>query len=394
MEPRFGYNFGNVRVHNDTTAAPRSSLGLWSPHLKLTGETMEEPKKKKEQTLQRKSAAYNEVSHPPAIVDEVLQSSGEPLDRATRALMYERFGYDFGNVRIHRDARAAESARAVNACAYTVGSNVVFAVGQFSPRTTAGQRLLAHELTHVVQQRAAATAPRAERSIGKRWNAAAISATGISLQRMIFVNPPAAVSDILGQVNTLCKGFFGSAGSQITAACSAAARTKNKSCECLCDAAHDLKRTYTINVKPAAVSTKSETLFDGSTAAVPETSVFPETLVGTNPTISMPTSAGSKAEFGCFDSSGKPLWAPNWRILAHELCGHGRLRQTHAGEDVGNRPSHDSTIDTENEIAKEHGEAARGHFAARRQGESFINPVGDRSKLNFQQKDGLHFEVP
>ena len=67
-----------------------------------------------------------------------------------------RFGYDFSQVRIHTDARAAESARAVNARAYTVGREVVFGAGQYSPGTAAGQRLLAHELTHIVQQRASA----------------------------------------------------------------------------------------------------------------------------------------------------------------------------------------------------------------------------------------------
>ena len=383
-----------------------------------TGECEECRKKRESRILQRHtrhpSSLIDYSSDVPPIVQEVLQSPGQPLDTTTHAFMSQRFSHDFGHVRIHADARAAESAREVNAQAYTVGSHVAFAPSEYAPGTRKGQRLLAHELAHVVQQRtAAASAPPDKLSIGKIGDAAeqqadqaaadidrhttpraATSPTQLSLQRMIFVNPPAAVGDILGQVNTLCKGFFGSAGSQITAACSAAARIKDKSCECLCDAAHDLKRTYSINVKSATVTTKSETLFDGSTASLPETSVFPETLVGTNPTITMPTSAGSKAEFGCFDSSGKPLWAPNWRILAHELCGHGRLRETHGGEDVGNRPSHDSTIDMENKIAKEHGEAARGHFGDPRQGESFFNAVGDRSKVKFFLSNGLHFEAP
>jgi hypothetical protein len=63
-----------------------------------------------------------------------------------------RFGFDFSQVRVHTDAQAAESARAVNALAYTVGSDIVFGAGQYAPGTAAGKRLLAHELTHVVQQ--------------------------------------------------------------------------------------------------------------------------------------------------------------------------------------------------------------------------------------------------
>jgi Domain of unknown function (DUF4157) len=79
-------------------------------------------------------------------------SSGQPLDAETRAFMEPRFGHDFSQVRVHTDARASESAEAVNALAYTVGPHVVFRSGQYTPGTSAGQRLLAHELTHVVQQ--------------------------------------------------------------------------------------------------------------------------------------------------------------------------------------------------------------------------------------------------
>ena len=61
-------------------------------------------------------------------------------------------GFDFSQVRIHTDTRAAESARAVNAAAYTVGRDIVFGEGQYQPHTAHGQRLLAHELTHVAQQ--------------------------------------------------------------------------------------------------------------------------------------------------------------------------------------------------------------------------------------------------
>ncbi|MBA2434606.1 MAG: DUF4157 domain-containing protein [Chthoniobacterales bacterium] len=135
-------------------AGPRRSLGPWAPDFKLSGETSEEPKKKEEGTLQRKAAGHQEVGSAPPIVDQVLQSSGEPLDRATREFMEDRFGYEFGSVRIHRDGRAAESARAVQARAYTVGQDVVFAGGSFAPETNAGRQLLAHELTHVLQQSA------------------------------------------------------------------------------------------------------------------------------------------------------------------------------------------------------------------------------------------------
>ncbi|KAF5436621.1 Peptidoglycan-binding (PGRP) domain of peptidoglycan hydrolases-containing protein [Candidatus Methanophagaceae archaeon] len=81
-----------------------------------------------------------------------LRGSGLPLPEPVRAFFEPRFGYDFSQVRIHTDAQAAELARALNARAFTVGQDVVFGAGQYALGTTEGMRLLAHELTHVVQQ--------------------------------------------------------------------------------------------------------------------------------------------------------------------------------------------------------------------------------------------------
>ena len=138
--------------------APRSSLSPWVPDFTLTGGTSAgEPKKKEEETIQRKASSDREVSGAPPIVDEVLQSSGEPLDPATRRFMEERFGYDFSRVRIHAGARAAQSSRSINALAYTVGRDVVFGEGQYAPTTVQGRKLLAHELAHTAQQGSADT---------------------------------------------------------------------------------------------------------------------------------------------------------------------------------------------------------------------------------------------
>lgn len=87
-----------------------------------------------------------------SIVHQVLNSPGQPLDAGTRAFMEPRFGYDLGQVRVHADARAAESADALNALAYTVGNHVAFAARNYAPDTESGRHLLAHELAHVVQQ--------------------------------------------------------------------------------------------------------------------------------------------------------------------------------------------------------------------------------------------------
>jgi len=91
-----------------------------------------------------------------SLVNSVISSPGQPLDSKTRAFFEPRFGHHFGEVRVHADQAAAESAASVGARAYTVGEHVVFGPQQFAPGSMAGRRLLAHELTHVIQQGRAA----------------------------------------------------------------------------------------------------------------------------------------------------------------------------------------------------------------------------------------------
>jgi Domain of unknown function (DUF4157) len=88
----------------------------------------------------------------PAIVHDVLRSSGQSLEPEARAELEARLGHDFSQVRVHTDVRAAESASTMHSRAYTVGRDIVFAAGEYAPETTSGRRLLAHELAHVVQQ--------------------------------------------------------------------------------------------------------------------------------------------------------------------------------------------------------------------------------------------------
>ncbi|MEO7908474.1 MAG: DUF4157 domain-containing protein [Roseiflexaceae bacterium] len=122
----------------------------------VAGGECEACKQKRTGTLQRASISAPPVGRVPPIVHDVLRSPGQPLDAATRAFLEPRFGHDFSGVRVHTDARAAESVQTVNALAYTVGQNIVFGVGQYAPGTSAGRRLMAHELTHVVQQHGSA----------------------------------------------------------------------------------------------------------------------------------------------------------------------------------------------------------------------------------------------
>ena len=92
------------------------------------------------------------LTETPSIVHGVLSSSGQPLDAATRTFFEPRFRHDFGQVRVHLDSDAAESARSINAEAYTVGQQIVFGARKYAPDTRKGRNLLAHELTHVLQQ--------------------------------------------------------------------------------------------------------------------------------------------------------------------------------------------------------------------------------------------------
>lgn len=90
---------------------------------------------------------------PSPVLDVVNSGGGQPLDPGVRADMEARLGADFGDVRVHTDAKAEESAKSVNALAYTVGSDIVFQRDSYNPSSDAGRITLAHELTHVIQQR-------------------------------------------------------------------------------------------------------------------------------------------------------------------------------------------------------------------------------------------------
>ncbi len=118
----------------------------------IAGGECAECRQKREGTLQCAAVNTSPVSAVLPIVHEVLNGPGQPLDAGTRTFMEPRFGHDFSRVRVHTDEKAAESARAVDALAYTVGRDVVFETGKYEPGTSEGKRLLAHELAHIVQQ--------------------------------------------------------------------------------------------------------------------------------------------------------------------------------------------------------------------------------------------------
>jgi hypothetical protein len=189
--------------------------------------------KKEEIPVQRKAERTpDHQSDVTSEVESIISSSGRPLDRETRRTMESRIGFDFSKVRIHTDARAAASAKALGAGAYTVGENVVFAAGRFAPRTTEGRRLLAHELIHVVQQSRTISPARSRSAfLAQPPGTAAAARTSPSLisrrtiQRKVAMRDVgkgeqsgfARVPELIARLNTVSTGLtFALTGSDLT----------------------------------------------------------------------------------------------------------------------------------------------------------------------------------
>jgi hypothetical protein len=110
-----------------------------------------------EKHVHRKESNGGETHDGPGLDSYIsnLGSAGQSMSASTRSFFEPRFGYDFSNVKVHTDSVAAKSAQSINALAYTSGNNIVFNSGQYSPDSDNGKKLMAHELTHVVQQQSA-----------------------------------------------------------------------------------------------------------------------------------------------------------------------------------------------------------------------------------------------
>ncbi len=151
------YNFGQIAVQPAPAMEPQTKLRVSQP-----GDAHEQEADQVADAVLRlpatetassggDTAAHTTTSQSGA-QEAIPGSDGQPLDAATRAYMEPRFGHDFGHVRVHSDEQSALAAADYHARAYTVGSDIVFGAQEYEPTTTAGQHLLAHELTHVVQQ--------------------------------------------------------------------------------------------------------------------------------------------------------------------------------------------------------------------------------------------------
>ena len=141
-------------LHMPEPRAPREeAVSTQAPNIRVQ-RMCSECEEDAEETLQTKRASDQTTQLTPGVEANIniLRDGGQPLPRSMRAFFEPRFGHDFSQVRVRTDGRAAETARAINALAFTVGRDIFFGTGQYQPGTASGQRLLAHELTHVTQQ--------------------------------------------------------------------------------------------------------------------------------------------------------------------------------------------------------------------------------------------------
>lgn len=171
-------------------------------HTIAGGECASCQREKPSSQLQRAAINTERVNEVPPIVHDVLRSPGQPLEAHTRSFFESRFGYDFSSVRVHTDAQAAESARLLNASAYTVGSNLVFAGQEYKPQVPEGRPLIAHELAHVIQQQGNANTVgmRQHLRVGDEHDPAEREADAMA-ERSLAVDSATAPSH-LSQINT------------------------------------------------------------------------------------------------------------------------------------------------------------------------------------------------
>jgi|GEM_PF-4239177 len=387
----------------------------------------------KKELLQRQAVNQTNVSEVPAIVHEVLRSPGQPLDAATCAFMEPRFDHDFSQVRVHTDAKAKASAQAVNALAYTAKNNVVFDAERYAPETISGKQLLAHELTHVIQQQSGTgnTELQSKLGVSQQNDASEQEADAIAqqvvagkptspikaqshlaMQRMVKVDKPVDkipkpggkgldqtnATTVQSYLTTLCSGgsvVVGSTSGNISVdktfctepplpsgfvgpptPAPASLSKEATGCSCLCDMTTS-KNSWTIKVD----DTKwPQTNFDDPLAALGKKAG------GTGGSVTTP-SPNSPKLWGAATVAGRALNIDPWLVLGHELCGHGWLgdRGLHAPDEASPRGEggHQETVKRENELRKEHGIELRGTFKDPDCGESFWRDKSSPTAVNW-----------
>jgi hypothetical protein len=318
----------------------------------------------------------------PASVDRVLAASGQRLDAATREDMEQRFGHDFSQVRVHHNSAAEHSAQEIGAMAYTIGQDIVFGAGHYSPSTRSGRFTLAHELAHVVQQQGGSEVAQKRTDPGERTEAAPVQLSGEgrpTLRRRLVVNPTDTVPlapGTAGPARTLVNAVGGllrdtcpTGGFTIDAA-SGVVSGPSRFCEWHPPLVPG-KTEADISSTPAGCKCLCDVVNNTKTTTVGFTAGGPGTSPGSRPASAAPVagSGGVRTDAqvsidprfqGQYRISGKWVDVPFHLLFSHELCGHAlpKMQGTHqyrgAGTAGGTPPQEQHAVDVERAIAAEH----------------------------------------
>lgn len=341
-----------------------------------------------ERKLQRSTT--QRVPGASADVEEVVagaRGGGRPLDEGARSFFEARFGRDFGDVRVHTGERADRAAASLRARAFTVGRDVFMRSGEYRPDSRSGRRLLAHELTHVVQQTGGSGA--AGDSVARRSDERVMRTLSVE-------NPSQAVpgafpggvyqtnrETVQNHLDRLCPGYAAVEGSgDVTidedlcleldfAAASLIPRPEvagtqtPAGCGCVCDVVH------------SSNDWEIQTHLGGPTTGFYSTAgAYGTEPGGTGGIIKIP-SPNAETVYGAVTESGERLPAEPWLLFAHELCGHAWLADR--GREPNRNPprwgrgggGHEATVERENQIRREHGIPERGDYRDPYCGESY-----------------------
>ncbi|SAL81977.1 hypothetical protein AWB74_06117 [Caballeronia arvi] len=329
---------------------------------------------------------------PPAMVREARQAPGRALDAPTRRAMELRFGHDFGKIRIHIDADAAQAAQSMGAQAYTVGHDIFFAPNAFDPQSRNGLDLLAHELAHVVQQEGAgsrggdervATAPSREKAADESAREVAadrhvppLDKTTPSVQRRLVVDPGSSLTGAGGR--PLAKLVDADPAANLSAF--ERLDMMDRVIGVLCPsfgvdkgAAGGLAGSGEVVAKGAA-SVAPEQLAGGPNATgccclkilVNATDIWTIHVSQLVSSFTRPAGSGgdivlpserTPLDWGSYTARGVPAFQGLVPTAGHELCGHAALMQigAHPSGDRLTSDVHDPTVRIENTISSEQG---------------------------------------
>ncbi len=336
----------------------------------------------------------------PAAPAAVGLGEGHALSEPMRSFFESRLGHDFSHVRLHTEDRAAQASAALGARAFTFGHDIAFGQGQWSPSSADGQRLLAHELAHVIQQGSGRSAP--------------------AIQRAITVQNPAAVTPnipgttnaaaVQGWLDTLCPtgGWVVDAATGVVDSpnradfCAArpvrghahfSTSGTRTSCSCICEltapGSTDVRLHAANFVALPSGAFDVNAAGEGRTRPADPGAGRPEVNVGVSGIeFHGVTGAGDTAPLAAGAGATQTLRDPPWIILGHEMCGHARLPGAPGAGGHGMTPEGDrSAVDIENRIRREHSTVAdsfgirRGEFndagGARHFGTEIIVRAGD-----------------